>query len=318
MFSDYLISPVVQKSSYKLGKTIALSSEGFEKMLTFNEVSRRFSNPWLVNRCRDRLQKYIGNADVNITQIHVERSSLMKLDSDNRQLLKVDDDELLNADISNIVGRRAIIKMEVKGFTDEFHPAVAISLSELDETVAIGGSVNICSNFTIFSKDNRFFTHSRHSRHTNGGVSRMTTDELLKELEKLFPKTEERLEQEIDFIEDLKKQQVSEKQWNAFVGQLFSRIHYVNRKRLRKEIAAVPKELKELPITSSLLADVVAEAIEPAHSVYNFVDGMTNKWNCINYGTEQIKTEHGHSPKLILEANSNWTELVLNHHFGSN
>ena len=111
---------------------------------------------------------------------------------------------------------------------------------------------------------------------------------------------------------------VSQYQWDAFVGGLFSRIHYVNRKRLNKQIASLPPEMKNLPITASHLADIVAEAMEPAHEVYRFMDGMTSVWNCINYGTEQLKTVHGLPPQQILQVNANWADIVVDHRFSNN
>lgn len=315
MFADYLINSAVQRSDSTLGKTIALSLDGFEKMLTFNDVDRRFNNPWLVSACAERLQKHVGNASVKVTQIHVDRKSLLRLNAGNKQLVKVTDEELLQSDISTIVGSRAIIKIEVDDLYDDYHPALAISLSESGEEVAFGGSVDICSNLTILSQDRCFSTHKRHADRSK---PRLTTKELLTQLDELFPQTEQVLENDLRLIEQLKAQPVSIHHWNAFVGGLFSQIHYVNRKRLNKQIASLPKEVKDLPITASLLANVVAEAIEPAHDVYRFIDGMSNVWNCINYGTEQVKAYHGVPPQQILPNNTKWAELVLKHDFQGN
>lgn len=311
MFADYLVTP---PQEIKLGKTIPLSWEGFQKMLTYNGVGRRFSNPDLVKTCLDRLQQNFGNV-VKVTQIHVDRKSLLRLDQEKRQVVKMSDEELLEANISTIVGSKAIIKMEVKGLTEAYSPSIAISLSEHGEQIAFGGSVTICSNLTILNKDRYFSTHQRHA---NRNKKRMTFDELLVQIDDLFPRMDAVLEDDLKAIERYKNMPVSKYQWDAFVGSLFSRIHYVNRKRLNRQIASLPLEIKDLPITASHLADIVAEAVEPSHDVYRFVDGVSSVWNCINYGTEQLKAVHGLPPQQVLQANSNWADIVVGHQFSNN
>lgn len=313
MLTDYLIQPIKETSHIQLGKTLTLMPEGFEKMLTYNEHTR-FSNPWIVNACRDALQKHVGNAEVIVSAIHVERNSLLQLNLKTNQVVKVTDAELLDAPIESLIGSRAIIKIEVRGLHDEYVPAIAINLNEHGEEIAIGGSVDVCSNFTILSSERRFTTHKRHR---NKSKQRMTTTELLTKVNSLFPQTEKFLAQDLQIIEQLKNQPVSQAKWNEFMGGVFSQIHYVNRKRLNKQIATVPENIKNLPITASLLADIAAEAIEPAHDIYKFVDEYSTKWNCLNYGTEKIKAIHGLSPKLVLDANSNWTNLLLKHNFNN-
>lgn len=315
MFADYLNTPVAKRTTDSLGQTLSVKPEGFLKMLTYNDVDRRFSNPWLVAACQMTLQQHANGAEVVVTEVHLERNSLLKLDQENRQLSKVTDEELLNAPIENLVGRRAIIKMEVQGWNEDYVPAIAISLSELGEEIAFGGSVSVCNNFTILSSDHHFSTYSRHSDRSR---ERMSTQELLNKVSGLFPKAELILKEDLSLIESLKAQAVTVGQWNEFLGELFTQIHWVNRKRLNRQIASVPDEIKSLPITARMLANISAEAVEPAHPVYAFVDGMTNKWNCINYGTEQVKTEHGVSPKAVLETNANWTQLILDQDFSKN
>lgn len=310
MFVDHIVQ---KPNNVTIGSTIPIDWDGFKRMLTYNNVNRRFSNPWLVESCLTKLQKRF-NGSVEVSQIHVERRSLLKIDAKNRQLVKMSDNELLETNIESIVGSKAIIKMEVNGLVDGYSPSIAISLSGDGEQVAFGGAVTICSNLTIFNKDRFFSTHKRHS----SNKKRMTPEELLKEIDGLFPRMEEVLEEDLSLIDKYKNEPVTRKQWDAFVGSLFGRIHYVNRKRLKREIAGVPAEMKQLPVTASSLADIVAEAIEPAHDVYRFQDGMTSVWNCINYGTEQLKTEHGISPHQVLQANTNWAELVMKHSFTDN
>ncbi len=225
-------------------------------------------------------------------------------------MVKVTDDKLLQSDISNIVGSRAIIKIEVEGLHVDYHPALTISLSDKGEEVAFGGSVDICSNLTILSRDNHFYTHQQHA---NRSKVRMTTHGLLCQFDQLFPKTEPVLE-DLRLIERLK----NIKEWNAFVGSLFNQVHYMNRKRLNKQISSLSKNVKELPITASLIADVVAEAVVPTHDVYRFLDGQSNVWNYINYGTEQMKTEHSIQPAQVLTSNAKWTDLRLVYGFGAN
>lgn len=315
MFADYLNTPITKRTTDSVGRTLNIKPEGFLKMLTYNDVDRRFSNPWLVRACYEALQQHANGAEVVITEIHLERSSLLKIDEKNQQVVKVTDEELLNAPIDKLIGQRAIIKMEVQGWTEDYVPAIAISLSEKGEEIAFGGSVSICNNFTILSSDRYLSTYRRHRDRSR---QRMTTQELLTEIGELFPQTEKIFEEDLDRIDALKAQPVSKAQWQQFVGGLFSQIHYVNRKRLNRQIASVPAKLKDLPITAGMLANISAEAVEPAHATYEFVDGYTNKWNCINYGTEQVKTEHGVSPNAVLETNANWTQLVLAHDFSKN
>ena len=91
--------------------------------------------------------------------------------------------------------------MEVKGLIEEYSPSVAISLSENGEQIAFGGSVAICSNLTILNKDRYFSTHQRHA---NRNMKRMTFEELLVQIDDLFPRMDAVLEDDLQAIERYK------------------------------------------------------------------------------------------------------------------
>ena len=249
--------------------------------------------------------------EVEIEAIHVERKSVLKLDKEKRLLLEVNDDELLQSRPNQLVASKAIVKMNVNGLNKEYSPSVAIALDSKAEEIAFGTNVKICSNFTIFSADCRFSTRERTKK-------RLITQELLEMINKLIPNTEKHFEQALERIDSLTKQVVTKAQWNQFIGEWFSKIHYVNRMRLARIISKVPKEIKELPLTAALLAEICAEAIEPSHSIYDWEGEITNKWNCLNYGTEIIKASRGLATQAVIDNNIRWTSLLLGYNFSDN
>lgn len=316
IFSDSLLSPVhvEKRTTDRLNKSIAIKPEAFMSMMTANGYDRRISNPWLVNACAEALQKYT-HADVQIASVYLERDSILKIDHKSRQLAKVSDQELLEADVESLIGSRAIIKIVAHGLNDQIHPSVCISLNQEGEEIALGENVEICDNFTIFGAE-RY--HSTFSRHANRMQRHLSAIELLESINKLFPQTEALLEHDLKLIEHLKSQVVPRAGWYQFTGELFGRIHFVNRMRLERRISQLPREIKELPVTATLLANIVAEAESPSHSAYEWEGDLSNKWNVLNYGTELLKVEQGISPSLVLESNFQWADLVLNRTFSTN
>lgn len=312
-FSDFVLSPVnlEKRTTDKMGKSIAIKYEAFMAMMTANGFGRRISNPWLVSACMEELQRNT-RANVEISSIFIERESILKIDDENRQLIKVTDQELLEAEVESLIGSRVIIKIVAHGLHDEIFPSLAISLNEDGEEIALGENVSICNNFTIFGAD-RY--HSTFARHADNTKQRLSTTELREVINKLFPKTEVFLEDDLKLIENLKSQPVTRPGWYQFTGELFGQIHYVNRMRLARRIKELPREVKELPITATILADIAAEAEAPAHVEYSWEQDRSNKWNVINYGTELLKVEHGISPRTVLENNFHWTDMVMKRNF---
>ena len=119
-------------------------------------------------------------------------------------------------------------------------------------------------------------------------------------------------------IEYLKTQEVSQGAFNRFLGELFSKIEFINHHRVARSIKNVNDDLKKLPVTGRQLAQIAVEAQQPSHSVYDWHNDTTTAWNVVNYGTEILKFQHGSDVNTLLETNSNWIETVKNYDFSTN
>lgn len=299
----------------KLGNVLHIEPEGFLQMMTNNGYHRRLSNDWIVKASLDMLQKHVSKGEAIISAVHIERESIQKIDPESRQLMRVSDEELLESHTNNLIASKAIIMLTVNNLYDDYHPSMAINISPEGEEIAFGNTVQICTNFTILQADNRFSTFQRHRDKSSGYLS---LDALMKEVSGIFPKIETNLERDLKLIEELKQQKVHRDKWNMLLGELFSRIHYVNRQRLSRNIAALPAEVKNLPITSTLLAEIAAESVKPSHPDYFWDGDYSNKWNLINFGTEKIKLEAGVAPSTWMQTSANWAELIQERNFYAN
>ncbi len=308
MLKNFIIDQ--QKETPNLTKVLQVEPTAFLNMFTYNDVNRRHSNSWLLEACIENLSKHVKGGFVNINSIYIERNSILKVDQTKKQVQKVTDAELLETSPKNLVCNRAIIKIEVEGLSQDYFPAIAINLNEHGEEIAFGGNVKICNNFTILSAERRFSTFEKRKK--------ISTNELLEQVKKLFPKTEKILAKDLKQIEQLKQTPVTRKQWNGFVGKLFGQIHYVNKMRLARRIAEVPNEIKALPITANLLAEITAEGYKPSYNSYEWEENVSNKWKVLNFGTEKTKAIHGISTKSVLDVNANWTKTVLDYNFSNN
>lgn len=306
LFRDYILSPVERRTTDKLNKSIQIQPEGFLQMLTNNSYDRRFTNSWVVEECLEQFQKHVPSATVEISEVYVERKSIQRIDE--RQLTLVTDEELLDSPSNSLIASKAIVKIQAKGLSDSYNPALAIHLTDKGESVGFGGNVTVCNNFTILNPDRLFSTFQRHRNRTK---ERMTTKELTEQLVDLFPSTELILTEELGLIEELKQSVVTRPQWHSFSGALFGRIHYVNRMRLDRQIATVPAEVKALPITAAMMAEISAEGESPSYNVYEWDGELNNKWSLINFGTGKIKVENGANPMTVLQTNLDWTKMVM-------
>jgi hypothetical protein len=294
--SNYILSPVnlQQRTTDRLGAALQISPEAFPRMVTRNGLDRRIGNPWLVEACATALQDAMPTSRVTIGSVHVERKSLCAINMGTRQLVELSDVELLATDVNNLIASRAIVTVDVQGLDAEFRPTLAINISPEGEEVAFGTTVDICTNFTIFSADRRFSTFQRHRDRTR---PRLTTNDLLTQINGLIQSTEDILEGDLQEIDALRHQPVTRSQWHELAGELFTQVHYVNRQRLARNISALSAEEKALPVTASLLADIVAEAKQPTHEVYAWDGELSNRRNLVNFGTEQIKLRNAKKTK---------------------
>lgn len=316
-FADYLMSDVTNSSRTvgNLSNVLNIEPEGFLQMMTNNGYDRRFSNSWVIEACQEKFQKHLPTSEIVVASVNVERASIQKFDQENRQLLLISDQELLDCSADTLIASKVIVKLEARNLYDDYRPSMAINLSPDGEEIAFGNTVDICTNFTILNADRRF---SSHPRHRDRSKRFMTIQDLMNEIDKIFPRIEENLESDLNFIDELKKITVHRSEWHTLVGELFSRIHYVNRQRLAKNIAAIPVEMKTLPITASILANISAESISPSHPEYEWEGDYINKWNLINFGTEIIKLESGAPPASWMETTENWGKLIIERDFSAN
>lgn len=313
-FSDHILSPiqVQQRSTDKLGHVLQIAPAAFQQMLTNNGFDRRIANHWLVEHCAEALQNALPSAQVSIASVHIERESLQGINLNNRQLVQLSDEELLNADPNFLIASKAIVTIDVQGLGDDYRPTLAINMGPEGEEIAFGTTVNICTNFTILSANRRMSTLQRHRDRSK---PRLTTSDLLKQIEALIGHTEAVYASDLTAIDQLKQQPVTRRQWHELAGELFSQVHYVNRQRLARNIAAVSEEEKALPVTANLLANIVAEARQPSHEVYAWEGNETNRWNLVNFGTEQIKLQHGVPGNSWLQTSAAWAELIQQRSF---
>lgn len=325
MFREHILnqhSPKPRKKS-DLPKSLLLTPKAFFSLYTKNDQYRRVSNPDLVRRCGESLSNHVKDGNVRIESIYVERASMLKMDEHTRQFMKIEtDEELLSAQPEQLIAERAIIKFVVDGLNDDYRPSLAINLNESGEEIVFGGNVTICDNFTIFGADRQFSSFDFNKGKVKGKKERSqritTVEQVMQQVEKLYPKTHDLLQDDLAYIEQLEQQEVTREQWNEFVGNYFSRIHYVNRMRLARRITEVSENVKNLPITGQILSSIAAEGYQPSYEAYAWEGNMSNRWKCLNFGTEKTKVEHGISSKTVLDWNSKWTNLILNHEFSNN
>lgn len=287
--------------------------EGFKQMYTKNNSTRRMENPKMVERLADQFDSSLGGSSANgsivIDPVIIDRKSLLAIDEDRRTLNELDDQELLDAPPESLVATKAMVTIRVKGVHEKYSPMLVINMTDRGEEIAFGEQVHICTNMTILHADHRFSTFGR---------GRISLEELLTEAARLMNRNEQIFEEDLALMERLQQERVTRSAWHEWVGELYSRIHYVNGQRLSRRISTLSAEEKELPVTATELSRILMEATTPSHDEYQWEGDVTNKWNVLNYGTEKLKLLHGSSPNTVLKANSNWANMVIQRDFSLN
>jgi hypothetical protein len=286
-------------------------------MWSQNDATRRISNPKLVDQIGNEWQQHLGNANVEIAEVFLDKHHLQYLDMETKQLQVMTDKDLVELDIERLVAGRAIIKLKATGFDNEIAPSLALHLTEKGEQFSYGELVNVCTNFTVMNADYFFDTTKAVSLLQNG--KKWELEHVLRFFNKnILPNTVQNFEIDMAAIEDLKAQTVHRPDFNRFIGELFTRIEFINHHRVNRSISQIDDKLKKLPINGRQLGQIVIEAQAPAHEVYNWQNDSTTAWNVVNFGTEILKMQHGSDVNTLLENNANWIETVRGYQFQLN
>jgi hypothetical protein len=298
-----------------LQRAIEITPKSFLEMWSKNDAKRRISNPALVERISNDWQKHLGsNSNVEIAEVFIDKLHLQYLDMDSKQLQAMGDRDLVKLDIQNLVAGRAIVKLKATGFDSEISPSLAVHLSEKGEQFSYGNLITVCSNFTILRSDYFFDTQKAVSKLQNGKKWEMK-DVLKYFNDNILPNTNYNFDKDMAMIEDMKTQTVARHDFTRFIGDLFTRIEFINHHRVNRSISQIDDKLKKLPINGRQLGQIVVEAQQPAHRVYDWQNDTTTAWNIVNFGTEILKFQHGSDSNTLLEANSNWIEAIKNFKF---
>lgn len=257
-----------------------------------------------------------GQYEVQYDDLYIDKRYLMSVDTREKVIHQIDDQQLLNTDIRQLVVARAIGKLTIKGFHSEFSPSLAINISEKGTEFALGEMVSICSNFTILRSD-LFFSTFQKIKGANGNYVRLSIPDILRRLRKYMQEMERQFEEDFQKIETLKAITISQAEFHRFLGKMFSLIENVNHHRVQRTIKQL-KGNKSLPITGRQLGQIAVEAYQPRHDIYRWKNDQTTLWNLINYGTEILKFHRGSDSASVLRANSNWVNLVQSFPFKTN
>jgi hypothetical protein len=301
-----------------LPRAVQINAQAFSQMWSRNDATRRVSNPELLNRVIDDWQKHLGGKhSVEIAEVFVDKQHLQYLDIETKQLQAMTDADLLDLDVARLVAGRAIIKLKATDFDDEIAPSLAIHITERGEQFSYGALVGVCTNFTVMNADYHFDTYKAINKLQQG--KKWTMQDVMQFFnQNILPNTVQNFELDMQHIEYLKEQQVHLGAFNRFVGELFSKIEYINHHRIARTIRNIEDDMKRLPINGRQLSQIVVEAQQPAHRVYDWQNDTTTAWNIVNYGTEILKFKHGSDVNTLLETNSNWIETVRNYDFSTN
>jgi hypothetical protein len=261
--------------------------------------------------------KLKGKAEIIITSAYIDRTTVLNVDTEKHIISEVSDAYLGLIEIGQVAFGRGIVKIEAKGFTNEYSPAIAIAISGTGDELAWGSIVDICSNFTIFRADNiRSTSHKVPAGGFTGGMTKESLSSIIKQFERFMDETESKFQEEQALIDELKNQPVTKSEFNSLIGDTFSKIQWVNHNRVQRTISNVKD--KELAVNGLQLGRIAVEAYAPSYPVYNWDGDVTTRWNIVNYGTEVLKFEKGSDMVTVLRANSNWVNLVKNYNFHKN
>lgn len=294
----------------KLPTTLEVDGNAIFGLYSQRDGISRINFGEFIEKSLNIYQQVFSGLSVEIKQCFIERTSLMKINTETRLIHPIiDDDELSETPVHQLIAKRIICKIGAQTSKNaEMIPTLGISLSEKDEQIAFGNDVTICSNFTLFTgKDNLYSAND-----LMGNKKVYDIDALLKKLMPIFFTSDTRFEIDLANVERLKNIEITKNKWYKFIGRLMEQIHYVNHARENHFIASLPKELKNLPLTQNQLSGILVESVKPAHTVYNWLENeTTSAWNVVNWGTEMLKPVYiGNPSHNVLTSHKNWVELV--------
>ncbi len=246
----------------------------------------------------DWLYAIKGNYNFEISDLFIDTSDILKIDSDKRLLCKVTSvDELLKLDHEEIAVKRAIGKIKLTGIHEHFSPSLAVNISEKGFELAFGENVNICSYEKV--------------KGAGGNFTKLSLKEIRQILKQKMATTMETLETDLALIQSMEQQTVTKSQWQSFLGFQFTKIERANHYRVSRAISALSEEEKSLAVNGRQLARIAVEATQPSHEIYNWNDDVTaSLWAITNWGTERLKFEQGSDSLTVLRSNRDWVNLV--------
>ena len=206
-----------------LPRAIKIAPDAFGQMWSKNDATRRISNPQLIEKIGNNWQQHLGNADVEIAEVFIDKTHLQYLDLDTKQLQAMTDTDLLDLDVSRLVAGRCIVKLKATGFDTEISPSLAVHITERGEQFSFGDLVHVCSNFTVLNADYFFDTQKIISKLQKG--KKWDLQDVLQFFDKsILPNTALNFDLDMQLIEELKAKTVQKGDFNRFVGELFGKI----------------------------------------------------------------------------------------------
>lgn len=303
-----LLKDAIQNAEVKLPNALSLKLEDFKQTYTLNNTLRRINHGNMIDSIAEAWTRTAGTTQIQIEELMVKKDDLSFIDDNNKIVHKMaKEDWALDLPLDRIIVNRAMVKLRAN-LGESYNPCLAIKMSADGEEFAFGEDVKLCNNFTILQAERRFSTQDLYRGKSKEAYSLKA---IVSEVEKWLGHTAQIYELDTALIEMLKTCEVDKKDWYAFVGDLFAKIQFVNNARLQRNIATLPKETKELAITSAQLGRIAVEGEKPAHLEYAFSEeGIGTAWNLVNFGTEQLKYHRTNDADTLLQANGRWVEAV--------
>lgn len=293
---------------------IKINLRDFEQCYTYRDHQFAAGNSRLVSEIMERWDERLkGTATVTINEIYIDPAKIMRIDTQAKRIYPVSPVDVAQLELGEIAVSRAIAKVSAEGLGHQnAAPAIAINFSEKGFEIGWGHRVYVCQNFNILNTEHRW---NDYEKFRGAGQNKVSFD--LKQLKGILTpfmdETEAHFSQAIALVERMRNCKIGRSAFQAFMGQLFTKIEYANAMRVERKIALLSAEEKSLPVTSRQLAAIAVESVQPHHpQIFGWSGDETNVYNLVNWASEAIKAEKGTDMLTILRNNAQWTEAVIN------